>query len=63
MTKPSERPQSVPSDLPQRAPEGEPLPVPVDPQTAVQQLCDAGFSADQQAALTTAILRVFALWT
>jgi Type VI secretion system protein DotU len=63
MTEPIERPQSVPSDIPQRVPEGEPPPVPVDAQMAVQQLRDAGFSADQQAALTTALLRVLALWT
>jgi hypothetical protein len=30
---------------------------------AVQQLREAGFSEDQQAALTTALLRVLALWT
>ena len=30
---------------------------------AVQRLCEAGFSEDQQAALTTALLRVLALWT
>jgi len=30
---------------------------------AVQQLRVAGFSEDQQAALTTALLRVLALWT
>jgi len=63
MTEPLERPQSVPSDMPQRPPEAEPPPVPVDAQMAVQQLRDAGFSADQQAALTTALLRVLALWT
>ena len=63
MTEPIERPQSVPFDIPQSAPEGEPQPVPVDTQMAVQQLRDAGFSADQQAALTTALLRVLALWT
>jgi hypothetical protein len=63
MTEPIERPQSVPSDIPQRVPEEEPPPVPVDAQMAVQQLRDAGFSADQQAALTTALLRVLALWT
>jgi Type VI secretion system protein DotU len=63
MTEPIERPQSVPSDMPQRTPEREPLPVPVDAQMAVQQLRDAGFSEDQQAALTTALLRVLALWT
>jgi hypothetical protein len=63
MTEPIERPQSVPSDIPQRIPEEEPPPVPVDAQMAVQQLREAGFSADQQAALTTALLRVLALWT
>jgi hypothetical protein len=30
---------------------------------AVQQLRDAGFSEEHQAALTTALLRVLALWT
>jgi len=30
---------------------------------AVQQLREAGFSEDQQAVLTTALLRVLALWT
>ena len=63
MTEPLERPQSVPAHMLQRAPEGEPPPGPVDAQMAVQQLRDAGFSADQQAALTTALLRVLALWT
>jgi len=63
MTEPLERPQHVPSDLPQRTSEGEPVPVQVDAQLAVQQLREAGFSADQQAALTTALLRVLALWT
>src|SRR5262249_38164403 len=63
MTEPIERLQSVPSDMPQRAPEGESMPGPGDAQMAVQQLRDAGFSADQQAALTTALLRVLALWT
>jgi hypothetical protein len=63
MTEPLERPQTVPADRPQTPPEGEPLPVPVDAQMAVQQLRDAGFSEDQQVALTTALLRVLALWT
>jgi Type VI secretion system protein DotU len=63
MTEPIESPQSIPSDIPQRVPEGGPLPVPVDAQRAVQQLREAGFSEDQQAALTTALLRVLALWT
>ncbi len=42
---------------------GAPLTIPVETQIAVQQLREAGFSADQQAALTTALLRVLALWT
>ena len=56
-------PQSVPLEVPQSTPEGESPPVPVDAQMAMQQLREAGFSADQQAALTTALLRVLALWT
>ena len=63
MTEPLERPHSIPSDMPQRVPPEDPLPVPVDTQKAVQQLREAGFSEDQQAALTTALLRVLALWT
>src|SRR5215510_14703400 len=63
MTDPMERPQSVSAEALQRVSEEEPPPVPVDAQMAVQQLRDAGFSADQQAALTTALLRVLALWT
>jgi hypothetical protein len=35
----------------------------METQMAVQQLREAGFSEDQQAALTTALLRVLALWT
>jgi hypothetical protein len=58
-----ERPQSVSAEALQRVPEEEPPPLPVDTQMAVQQLREAGFSADQQAALTTALLRVLALWT
>jgi hypothetical protein len=42
---------------------GEQLTIPVETQMAVQQLREAGFSEDQQAALTTALLRVLALWT
>jgi hypothetical protein len=42
---------------------GEHLTVPMETQMAVQQLREAGFSEDQQAALTTALLRVLALWT
>ena len=63
MTDPMERPQSVSAEALQRVPEEEPPPLPVDTQMAVQQLREAGFSADQQAALTTALLRVLALWT
>ena len=63
MTDPIERPQSIPSEVLQRVPEGEPPPVPGDTQVVVQQLRAAGFSEDQQAALTTALLRVLALWT
>ena len=63
MTEPIERQQSVPPEVPQSTPEGGPPPVPVDAQMAVQQLRIAGFSEDQQAALTTALLRVLALWT
>jgi hypothetical protein len=63
MTDPIERPQSVPAEVVQKGPEGEPAPVPVDAQMAVRQLRDAGFSEDQQAVLTSAFLRVLALWT
>jgi hypothetical protein len=63
MTDPMERPQSVSAEALQRVPEEAPPPLPVDTQMAVQQLREAGFSADQQAALTTALLRVLALWT
>jgi type VI protein secretion system component VasF len=35
----------------------------METQMAVQQLREAGFSEDQQDALTTALLRVLALWT
>src|SRR5262244_3366485 len=63
MTDPIERPQNVPSEVLQRVHEGEPPPVPGDTQIVVQQLRAAGFSEDQQDALTTALLRVLALWT
>ena len=63
MTDSIERPQSVPSEVMQRVPEGEPPPGSGDTQIVVQQLRAAGFSEDQQAALTTALLRVLALWT
>jgi len=63
MTEPVERPHVDSYEVPPAPPREEPLPVPVDAQRAVQQLRDAGFSEDQQAALTTALLRVLALWT
>src|ERR1044072_9745824 len=63
MTEPVERPHVDSYEVPPAPPREEPLPVPVDAQSAVQQLRDAGFSEDQQAALTTALLRVLALWT
>jgi|SRR5215470_3674637 len=63
MTDPMERPQSVSDEALQHVPEEEPPPLPVDTQMAVQQLREAGFSADQQAALTSALLHVLALWT
>src|SRR5215813_2084005 len=63
MTDPMERPQSVSDEALQHVPEEEPPPLPVDTQIAMQQLREAGFSADQQAALTTTLLRVLALWT
>jgi hypothetical protein len=63
MTDPSDRPPISQDEVPSQPPSGEPLSVPVETQRAVQQLREAGFSADQQAALTTALLRVLALWT
>jgi type VI protein secretion system component VasF len=63
MTDPSDRPHASQDEVPSQAPSGEPLTVPVETQMAVQQLREAGFSEDQQAALTTALLRVLALWT
>jgi hypothetical protein len=63
MTDPSDRPQASQDKVPSQASSGEPLPGPVETQLAVQQLREVGFSADQQAALTTALLRVLALWT
>ena len=63
MTDPMERPPSVSAEALQRVSEEESPPLPVDTQMAVQQLREAGFSADQQAALTAALLRMLALWT
>ena len=63
MTEPVERPQASQDEGPPPEPRGEPQPLPVETHMAVQQLREAGFSEDQQAALTTALLRVLALWT
>src|SRR4030095_14255241 len=63
MTAPSDRPNIGQDEVPSQPPSGEPLSVPVETQRAVQQLREAGFSEDQQDALTTALLRVLALWT
>jgi len=49
--------------VPPQETRGEHQPLPVETPMAVQQLREAGFSEDQQAALTTALLRVLALWT
>src|SRR6266446_8775563 len=63
MTEPVERPQASQDEGPPPEPRGEPFLLPVETHMAVQQLREAGFSEDQQAALTTALLRVLALWT
>jgi Type VI secretion system protein DotU len=63
MTEPVERPQVDQDVVPPQDTAREHPPVSSDTQLALQQLRDAGFSADQQAALTTALLRVLALWT
>src|SRR5215468_4925531 len=64
MTEPVTRPHdSQPDAGTPPGSRGEPLAVPVETETTVQQLRQAGFSEDQQAALTTALLRVLALWT
>src|SRR5881392_1325866 len=63
MTEPVERPQASQDEGPPQDAGGEHLTVPIETQMAVQQLREAGFSEGQQAALTTALLRVLALWT
>ena len=63
MTDPMDRPHASQDEVPSQETRGEHLTVPVETQMAVQQLREAGFSEDQQAALTTALLRVLALWT
>ena len=63
MTEPVERPHENQDTGPPPETRGEHQPLPVETHMAVQQLREAGFSEDQQAALTTALLRVLALWT
>jgi hypothetical protein len=63
MTDAVAHPQDGQHEVPLQDPRGEGLPDPVATAQAVQQLRAAGFSDDQQAALTTALLRVLALWT
>jgi hypothetical protein len=63
MTEPVERPHVSQDEGPPQDARGEHLTVPMETQMAVQQLREAGFSEDQQDALTTALLRVLALWT
>ena len=63
MTDPIDRPHTHQNEVSSQETSGAPLTVPVETQIAVEQLREAGFSEDQQAALTTALLRVLALWT
>lgn len=63
MTDPVERPKTSQDEIPPQEICGEPLTPPGETQLAIQQLREAGFSEGQQAALTTALLRVLALWT
>src|SRR5712691_10276969 len=63
MTDPVERPQASHDEISPQASRGEPLPPPGETQLALQQLREGGFSEGQRAALTTALLRVLALWT
>src|SRR4030095_15989892 len=63
MPKPVERPQVDSYKVPPAPPTEAHPSTPLDMPLAVQQLRAAGFSEDQQAALTTALLRVLALWT
>jgi hypothetical protein len=63
MTDAVEHPQDGQHERPFQETCVEVLPDPMATEQAVQQLHAAGFSDDQQAALTTALLRVLALWT
>jgi hypothetical protein len=63
MTAPLDHPQDDPQAVPSQDPHEVALPDAMETAQAVQQLRAAGFSDDQQAALTTALLRVLAVWT
>ena len=63
MTDAIEPPQDDQHEVPLQETREEARPDPVETPLAIQQLRAAGFSDDQQAALTTAVLRVLALWT
>src|SRR5256885_1190459 len=63
MTEPVERLHENQYSCPPPETRGEHHQLPVETHMAVQQLREAGFSEDQQAALTRALLRVLALWT
>lgn len=63
MTEPVDSPLSGPPEARPQAPREEVLPDAMATQYVVQQLRDAGFSDTEQVALTTAFLRVLALWT
>ncbi len=63
MTDAVAHPQDSQPEVPLQVTRGEARLDPVATAQAVQQLRAAGFSDDQQAALTTALLRVLALWT
>jgi hypothetical protein len=63
MTDPVERPQASQDEMCPQETYGEPLAPLGETPLVLQQLRDAGLSDDQQAALTTALLRLLALWT
>jgi hypothetical protein len=63
MPDPIDRPQASEDEVSPQETRGAARPDPGETPLAIQQLRAAGFSDDQQAALTTALLRVLALWT
>jgi len=63
MTDTGESPQDGHAEAPHLLPHSAALPDSVATPQAVQRLRDAGFPDDEQAALTSAFLRVLALWT